>query len=82
MVGTEGDDAGRIDVVVGDVVMPLDMVEVHGVGNAVDLIEIFEIAKEVGVVDDPPKVAFEMAMVDGVEADEGDEQAPIGFDEL
>ena len=82
MVGTEGDDASRIDVVMGDVVVPFDVVEVHGVGNAVDLIEIFEVAEEVGVVDDPPDVAFEMTVVDGVEAYEGDEQAPIGFDEL
>ena len=82
LVGTKGDDTGRIDVVVGDVVMPLDVVEVHGVGNAVDLTEIFEVAEEVGVVDNPPEVALEMAMVDGVEAYERDEQAPISFDEL
>ena len=82
LVGTEGNDTGRIDVIVGDVVMPLNMVEVHGVGDAVALIEVFEVAEEVGVVDDPPDVAFEMTVVDGVEAYEGDEQAPIGFDEL
>ena len=82
MIGTKGDDTGRIDVVVGDVVMPLDMVEVHGVGDAVGLIEVFEVAEEVGVVNDPPEVALEMAVVDGVEAYEGDEQAPVGFDEL
>ena len=82
MIGTKGDDTGRIDVVVGDVVMPLDMVEVHGVGDAVGLIEVFEVAKEVRVIDDSPEVALEMAVVDGVEAHEGDEQAPIGFDEL
>ena len=82
LVWTEGDDTGRIDIVVGDVVVPLDMVEVHGVGDAVGLIEVFEVAEEVGVVDDPPDVAFEMTVVDGVEAYEGDEQAPIGFDEL
>lgn len=82
MVGTERDDTGWIDVVVGDVVVPLDVVEVDGVGDAVGLIEVFEVTEEVGVVDDPSKVAFEMAMVDGVEAYEGDEQAPIGFDKL
>ena len=82
MIGTEGDDAGWIDVVVGDVVVPLDVVEVHGAGDAVGLIEVFEVTEEVGVVDDPPKVAFEMAIVDGVEAYEGHKQAPIGFDEL
>ena len=82
MVGTKRDDTGRIDVVVGDVVMPLDMVEVHGVGDAVGLIEVFEVAEEVGVVDDPPEVALEMAVVDGIEAHESNEQAPISFDEL
>ena len=82
MIGTKGDDTGRIDVVVGDVVMPLDVVEVDGVGDAVGLIEVFEVAEEVRVVDDAPEVALEMAVIDGVEAHEGDEQAPIGFDEL
>ena len=82
MVGTKGDDAGRINVVVGDVVVPLDVIEVYGIGDAVGLIEVFEVTEEVRVVDDPSKVAFEMAMVDGVEAHEGDEQAPIGFDKL
>ena len=82
MVRTKRDDTGWIDVVVGDVVVPLDVVEVDGIGDAVGLIEILEVTEEVGVVDDPSKVAFEMAMVDGVEADEGDEQAPIGFDKL
>ena len=82
LVGTKRNDTGWIDVVVGDVVVPLDVVEVHGVGDAVSLIEVFEIAEEVGVVDDPLKVAFEMTVVDSVEAYEGDEQAPIGFDEL
>ena len=82
MVGTEGDDTGWIDVVVGDVVMPLDVVEVHCLGDTVGLIEVFEVAEEVRVVDDPPEIALKMAMVDGVEAHEGDEQAPVGFDEL
>ena len=82
MVGTKRDDTGWIDVVVGDVVVPLDVVEVDGIGDAVGLIEVFEIAEEVGVVDDPPDVAFEMTVVDSVEAYEGDKQAPIGFDEL
>ena len=82
MVGTKGDDTGRIDVVVGDVVMPLDVIEVYSVGDAVGLIEVFEVAEEVRVVDDPPEVALKMAVVNSVEAHESDEQAPIGFDEL
>ena len=45
LVGAKGDDSSRIDVVVGDVVVPLDVVEVYGVGDAVSLIEVFEIAE-------------------------------------
>jgi hypothetical protein len=39
---------------------------------------VFEVAKEVGVVDDSPG-GYEMIAVDGAEA-QGDKQAPIGFD--
>lgn len=82
LVGAKRDDTGWIDVVVGDVVVPLDVIEVHGVGDAVGLIEVFEVAEEVGVVDDSPEIAFKMAVVDGVKTHESDEQAPIGLDEL
>ncbi len=82
LVGTKRDDTGRIDVVVRDVVMPLDVVEVDRVGDAVGLIEISQVAEEMGIVDDPPEVALEMAVVDGVEPYERDEEAPIRFDEL
>ena len=64
------------------VVMPLDVVEVHGLRDAGHLIEIFEIAGEVRVVDDATDIAFEMSVIDGIEPDQGDEQPPIGFDEL
>ena len=82
MLGAKRDNTGRVDVVVGNVVVPFNVVEVHCVGDAICLIEVFEIAEEIWIVDDPTEVALEMAVVDGVEAYEGDEQAPIGFDEL
>ena len=59
------------------VVMPLDVIEVHGIGDAVVLIEVFEIAEQVPIVDDAADIAFEVSMIDGVKADERDEQAPI-----
>jgi hypothetical protein len=45
LVGAKGDDTGRVDVVVGDIVMPFDVVEVYGVGDALGLIEVFEVAE-------------------------------------
>ena len=82
MVRAKGHNSSRVDVAVGDVVMPLDVVEVYGVGDAVGLIKVFEVTEEVGVVDDPPEIALEMAVVDGIEAYEGNEQTPISFDKL
>src|SRR5688572_20896568 len=82
LLGSERDNSGGIDVVVCDVVVTLDMIEIDRVGNPFDLIEVFEIAEEIRVVDNTPDVALEVAMIDGVKADERDEEAPIRFDEL
>jgi hypothetical protein len=82
LVGTKGDDTGRIDVVMSYVVMPLDVVEIHGLGDTVGLIQVFKVVKEVRIVDDPSEVTLKMAVVHGVKTHEGDEQAPISFDEL
>lgn len=38
LIGADRNDAGRINVVVRDVVVPLDMVEIHGLGDAVCLV--------------------------------------------
>jgi hypothetical protein len=38
LLRTYWDDTGRIDIVVRDVVVPLDMVELHGLGDTVDLV--------------------------------------------
>ena len=64
------------------VIVPLDVVEVHGVGDAVDLIEVAQVAPQVRIVDDPTQIALEMAEIDSIEPDERDEQAPIGFERL
>ena len=34
------------------------------------------------IVDDAPEIAFEMAMIDGIEPEQGDKESPIGLDEL
>ena len=80
--GTDGDNTGRIDVIMREVVMPLDVIEIYRVRNAGHLIEVFEVTGQIRVVDDAPEVAFEMSMIDGVKPDEGDKESPIGFDEL
>ena len=79
---SDGDDAGRVDVVMGHVVVPLDMVEIDGLRDTLHLVEVPKVAVEMGVVDDAPEVAFEMPVVDGIEPEQRDKQPPIGLDEL
>ena len=65
----------------GDIVVPLDMVEIDGFGDAGHLIEVSEIAGEMRVVDDAADIAFEMSVIHGVEPDQGHEESPIGLHE-
>jgi hypothetical protein len=55
-------------VALAAVIVPLDVVHVHGRGDAGLLVEIAQIVPEVRVVDDAPQIAFEVAVIDGVEA--------------
>ena len=70
---SDGDDAGRVDVVMGDVVVPLDMVEIDGLRNALYLVEVSEVAIELRIVDDATEVTFEVPVVHGIEPEQGDE---------
>lgn len=82
LVGADWDDTGRIDIVVCDVVMPLDMVEVHGIGNTVGLVEISEIPEEMWIVDDSSDIALKMSVVDRIEPNQRDKETPVGFHEF
>ena len=64
------------------VVVRFDMVEIDRLGDTGNLVEILQVAGQVRIVDDAPEVALEMAMVDGIEPKQRDEQSPIRFDEL
>ena len=75
-------DSRGIDFIVRDIIMPFDMVEIDRLRNPFDLIEIFQVAEEIGIVGYAAKVALEMAMVDGVKTYQCHEQPPIGLDEL
>lgn len=82
MIGADRDDTGRIDIVVRDVVVPLDMVEIHGLGDTVGLVEIFKIPEEIRIIDDSSDVAFKMSVVDRIEPNQRDKKAPVGFHEF
>lgn len=75
-------DSRGIDVVVRDVIMPFNMVEVDRVGDAVDLVEISQVAEQVAIVDDPAEITLEMAVVDGIKPYQRHEEPPIRFGDL
>ncbi len=79
---TDRHDAGRVDVAVAAVIVPLDVIETDGVGDARHLIKIAQIIPQIWIVDDAPQIAFEVAVIDGVEANERREQPPIRFRDL
>ena len=78
-VGPRGDDPLRVQVVVGRVVVALDLVERERLGDAGLLVEVLRVAEQVGVVDQPRAVAAEVRVVDGVEAQQRRQQAPVGL---
>jgi hypothetical protein len=77
LIGSEGNETSRIDVLMSHIIMPFDVIHIHRVGHAVKLIEIFEIAEQMGIIDNSSDVALEMSMIHGVEPDERHEQPPI-----
>src|SRR5690606_3342473 len=73
----ERHDAGGIDRAVALVVVALDVLEVDGVGDAGNLVELAQVARQVREVGDAPAIALEVAVVDRIEAHQRREQAPV-----
>src|SRR6266571_6148432 len=74
---TERHDAARIDVVVRKVIVTFDVVKVHRLGNARQLVEIEQKTLEVRVINDTAEIAFEVDIIDRVEPDQRTEEPPI-----
>ena len=70
-------DPRRIDRLVAHVIVPGDMVEIHRLRHAGHLVELARIAPEVRIVDQPPAVALEVAVIDRVEAEERGREPPV-----
>jgi hypothetical protein len=61
------------------VIVPLDVIEVDGVDDPRHLVQLAKIVPKVWIVCDAPHIAFEVAVIDGIEANERGEQPPVGF---
>ena len=74
----ERHDARRIDRRHAHVIVPLDVIHVHGLGDAGTDRGRAD-SWTVRIIDDAAQIAFEVAVVDRVEANERREQPPIRF---
>ena len=77
----ERHDSGGINFLVGHVVMTLDVIDADRLGDSRVLIEIKQITLEIRIIDDAPKIAFEMPVINRIEANERAKETPIGFDQ-
>ena len=75
------DNAGWIDVIVREIVVALDVIEVHRFGDPGLLIEVPQVGIEIQIIHDASHVALEMAMIHRVESHEATKKPPIGFDD-
>src|SRR5262249_344718 len=78
----DGNDARRVHLALAAVVMPLDVIDADGLSYSWHLIEITGVIPQIRVVGDPPEIAFEMTVVDGVNPHERGEYAPVRFSQL
>lgn len=79
LIGAEWNDTRGVNVIVGDVIMAFNVIHIHGFGHVIVLIEIFEVAKQIGIINDAPDITFEMSVIHRIESDERYEQTPICF---
>jgi hypothetical protein len=73
------DDTARIQFAVALIVVALDVPKVDSRCDALDAEQSAHIVRKARIVGDPPDVAFEMADIDGIEADQRREQPPVGL---
>src|ERR1700736_1989954 len=65
---SERHDPGGINFLVRHVVVPLDVIDADGLGDSRLLIEVQQVTVQIRVIDNAPKIAFEVAVIHDVEA--------------
>ena len=78
---TDRNDLARVNIVMCDVVVALDVIKVHCFGDPRLLVEVAKIGVEIGIIDDTADVALEVAMIHRVEANESAEEPPVHLDD-
>ena len=53
------------------------MLEIHGLGHAGQVVQPFEIGRQIGIVDNTAEIALEEAVIGDIKTNQGDERPPI-----
>ena len=59
--------------------MALDIIDMHGIGNAGHLVQLFQVTGQIGIIGDAAQITFEMPYIHRIEPHKGGEQAPVRF---
>ena len=76
------DDLMRVHRGLTEMVVPNNVIEMHGLGDISVLIELPRIGPKVRVIGQTLMVALEMGVIHEVKAREGREQPPVGLGHL
>src|SRR5262249_7597542 len=76
---TNGHNSRWINVPMAHVVMPLDVHQVHGRGDARPVVELARIGPKIGVIDQSTDVTLEVPRITRIEANERGKEPPVGF---
>jgi hypothetical protein len=74
-----GNDTVGINGVVAAVIVLLDVPQADSSSDPRPLVQLPSKSPEVGVIDQTPEISLEVSVINGVEADQGGEQSPVGL---
>jgi hypothetical protein len=74
-----GNDTVGINGVVAAVIVLLDVPQADSSSDPRPPVQLPSKSPEVGVIDQTPEIALEVSVINGVEADQGGEQSPVGL---
>lgn len=80
-VWIDWNDAIGVNRIMAVMVVADDMIHIHRLGDALNLIELARIGPKIRIIYNALAVAFEMQVIDAVKTQEGWKQAPIDLGE-
>ena len=78
-VRPDWDESRRVDLLVGHVVVPFDVVEIDSLSNVIVLVQIGQISLQIRIIENAPQAALEVNIVNDIETNKRAKESPIGL---